>query len=93
MPTSLYAVKYRHLHCVSLKLDEINPPSISLQHGLLIGFELGPSVQIKGEIVLLDSLSKKRHCVYCESLPAHLLIFNVSCFRDSLTVDHCHLRW
>lgn len=55
MSTSLYAVKYRYLHCLSLKLDEIKPPSISLQHGLLIGFELGPSVQIKGEIILLES--------------------------------------
>lgn len=46
MLTSFYAVKCRYLHCISLKLDEINPTSISLQQGLLIGFELEASVQI-----------------------------------------------
>lgn len=47
---------HANLHHVSLKPDDINPPSISLQHGLLIGFELEDSVQIKGEIALLYSL-------------------------------------
>lgn len=86
MPTSFHAVKCRCLHCMSLKLDMISPTSISPQHELLIGFELGPSVQIKGD-VWLDSLSKKTHCVYCETLSAHLLMFNVFCFGDSPRVN------
>lgn len=59
MPTSSYAAKCRYLHYISLRLDAINPPSISFQHVLLIGFELGPSDGIKGEIVLLDFLKEE----------------------------------
>jgi len=78
MLTSFYEVKCRYLHCVSLKLAEINPASTSLPHGLLIDFDFGPSVQTKGEIILLDSLVKKRHCVYSEPLSTHLLILRIN---------------
>lgn len=76
MPTPFYAVTCSYLHCKSLRLDKINTPSIRLQHGLLIRFDLRPGVEKKGEMTLLDSLSKKRYCMYCELLPADPLIFN-----------------
>lgn len=53
MPISFLAVKCKFC-IVHLKLDDINPPFITLQHGLLIWFELRHSVQIKGELLLRD---------------------------------------